>query len=232
MKLHYFQHVPFEDLAKIENWAILNNFQISSTKFFNDYNKIDIDSIDWLVIMGGPMNIYEYGKYPWLKEEKLMIEKFIKKGKFVLGICLGAQLIADVLGVRVYKNNYKEIGWLPINFIKKQNHILDNIFLDSIHVFQWHGDTFNIPEGAIKIASSEACPNQGFIYENKVIGLQFHIESTLKSIKKLIRSCGNEIKIDRYIQNEQEILNNTKLYQKKANNLLYKILESIKNQNQ
>ncbi len=232
MKLHYFQHVPFEDLAKIENWAILNNFQISSTKFFNDYNKIDIDSIDWLVIMGGPMSIYEYGKYPWLKEEKLMIEKFIKKGKFVLGICLGAQLIADVLGVRVYKNNYKEIGWLPINFIKKQNHILDNIFLDSIHVFQWHGDTFNIPEGAIKIASSEACPNQGFIYENKVIGLQFHIESTLKSIKKLIISCGNEIKIDRYIQNEQEILNNTKLYQKKANNLLYKILESIKNQNQ
>lgn len=228
MKLHYFQHIPFEDPAKIKDWAISNNFQISSTKFYNDYKKIDIDSIDFLMIMGGPMNIYEYDKYPWLKEEKIMIEKFIKKGKFVLGICLGAQLIANVLGEKVFKNKYKEIGWFPVNFIKKQDHILDNVLPYTINVFQWHQDTFDIPLGATKLASSEICSNQAFIYENKVIGLQFHIESTMDSIKNLIKFCRNEIKNEQFIQEEKTILNHTKSYQKNANFLLYDILDTIK----
>ena len=128
MKLHYFQHVPFENLASIELWAKNNNFHISSTKFYQDYNSVNIDTIDWLVIMGGPMGIYQDNLYPWLTKEKKYIEKAIKENKIVIGICLGAQLIADVLGAKVYKNKYKEIGWYPVFKSEIIDNTIANIF--------------------------------------------------------------------------------------------------------
>ena len=228
MNLHYFQHVPFEGLAKIEDWLIQNNLNIRATGFYDDFGMIDIDQIDWLIIMGGPMNVYEDKKYPWLKKEKIIIENCIKKGKKILGICLGAQLIADVLGAKVYKNKFKEIGWFPVLTENESEHILKNCFPDNMPVFQWHGDTFDIPEGALKLAYSEACQNQGFIYEDRVIGLQFHIESTLESVKKLVTNCRDEIVQGKFIQDEELIIQNTKMFQNKANKLLYKMLDVIK----
>lgn len=228
MNLHYFQHVPFEGLAKIEDWLIQNNLNIRATGFYDDFGMIDIDQIDWLIIMGGPMNVYEDKKYPWLKKEKIIIENCIKKGKKILGICLGAQLIADVLGAKVYKNKFKEIGWFPVLTENESEHILKNCFPDNMPVFQWHGDTFDIPEGALKLAYSEACQNQGFIYEDRVIGLQFHIESTLESVKKLVTNCRDEIVQEKFIQDEELIIQNTKMFQNKANKLLYKMLDVIK----
>lgn len=114
MRIHYLQHVPFEGLASIEQWATTKDYILSATKFYNGDTLPSVDHLDWVIVMGGPMNIYENDKYPWLTWEKHFIEEAIKKNKIVIGICLGSQLIADVLGSKVYKGQEKEIGWYPI----------------------------------------------------------------------------------------------------------------------
>ena len=107
MRIHYLQHVPFEDLANIEKWAENRGHEVSKTLLFSGDGLPKLDKFDWLIIMGGPMNIYEHSKYPWLIKEKKFIGDVINDGKVVLGICLGAQLMADVLGGRVFRNEYR-----------------------------------------------------------------------------------------------------------------------------
>ncbi|MBI5416352.1 type 1 glutamine amidotransferase [Candidatus Poribacteria bacterium] len=207
MKLHYLQHVLFEDIANIREWAQNKNYLISKTLLYNNETLPDISDFDWLVVMGGPMNIYEENKYPWLIKEKKFIEKSITAGKIVIGICLGAQLIADVLGAKITKNKYKEIGWFPVTLSKGEKNIsILNDIPDLFTAFHWHGDTFEIPKDAIKIAKSKACENQAFIYNNHVLGLQFHLESSVDSINKLIENCNDELIDGKYIQKSKEII--------------------------
>ena len=115
MRIHSLEHEPFEGLANIEVWAKSRGYSISRTLLFNNEELPDISDFDWLVIMGGSMNIYEEEKYPWLREEKDFIAEAIAAKKIVLGVCLGSQLAADVLGGRVSRNKYKEIGWFPVS---------------------------------------------------------------------------------------------------------------------
>ncbi len=114
MRLHSLEHVPFEDLAEIGVWAENKGYNLSRTRFYVNDQLPALSEIDWLVVMGGPMNIYEEDRYPWLTREKAFIADAISQRKLVLGICLGAQLIADVLGGPVSQNQFKEIGWLPV----------------------------------------------------------------------------------------------------------------------
>ena len=109
LRIHYLKHDPSEGLGSIEDWIIKNNCKLTCTKLYEEHVFPDADSIDWLIIMGGPMSVYEEQKYPWLVEEKKFIHQVIHKNKVVLGICLGSQLIADVLGAKVYPNKLKEI---------------------------------------------------------------------------------------------------------------------------
>jgi len=213
MRLHYFQHVPFEGLGSIGPWAKEMGYEITSTRLFAKDKFPNLDDIDWLIIMGGPMGIYDEDKYPWLLSEKNYIEKAVVQGKIVLGICLGAQLIADVLGAKIYPNKHKEIGWFPIQKTREtaQTRLAD--FLPpQIDAFHWHGDTFDIPEGAIHIAKSKACENQGFIYDDHVVSLQFHLETTEQSAKELIDNCKDDIKEGPFIQSSVEILSDKKRF--------------------
>src|SRR5271170_6697939 len=114
MRIHYFQHVPFEGLGCIAQWAAEKEHTVTATRFYLDEPAPNPGEIDWLVVMGGPMNIYEEAEYPWLAREKRFIGEAIRGGKTVIGICLGAQLIADVMGGPVTRNLEKEIGWFPI----------------------------------------------------------------------------------------------------------------------
>src|SRR2546428_2396131 len=114
MNIHYFQHVPFEGLGCIEDWANRKSHVLSSTRFFEKHTLSDLKTIDWLIVMGGPMGVYDESEYLWLKEEKEFIKKAIDANKVVIGICLGSQLIAEVLGAKVYKNKFTEIGWFPV----------------------------------------------------------------------------------------------------------------------
>ena len=207
MKLHYFQHVPFEGLGNIEVWAKKHQASISSTRFFEKEIHKPSSDYDFLVIMGGPMNVDEENIYPWLKEEKKWIAEAVHSGKKVLGVCLGAQLIAQVLGARVYKNAQKEIGWWPVELTTEAK--LNSAFSVLPHtasVFHWHGDTFDLPSGCIRAAQSKACLNQAFFYGNHAVGLQFHMESTADTVKLLAENCADEIIPASFIQSQEEIL--------------------------
>jgi len=208
MRIHYLQHVPFEGLGHIETWATINKCKISSTKLYEKSLFPDVDAFDWLIIMGGPMSVHDTDTFSWLNSEKEFIHDAIDGGKHVLGICLGAQLIANVLGAKVYAGAEKEIGWFPIEKPENSEQGILKVFLDKMDVFHWHGETFDIPDGSVCIAKSAACKNQGFIYGDKVVGLQFHLESTIESVKDLIKNCSNEIVEAPYIQTAEIMLEN------------------------
>jgi GMP synthase-like glutamine amidotransferase len=206
LKIHYLQHVPFEGLGRIESWAHDRQHQLSATRLYAGESFPTIEDIDILIVLGGPMNIYEDNKYPWLKDEKKSIERFIQQGKTTIGICLGAQLIADVLGAKVYPGQYKEIGWLPIEITEegKTSPICKSL-PPKMTVFHWHGDTFDLPKGATRLAYSAGCENQAFAYDRHVLALQFHLESTSESIQQLLTHCQEELVPGKYIQTPAEI---------------------------
>lgn len=201
MRIHYLQHVPFEGLGSIERWAHENHHPVSLTRFFQGEPLPKIDNIDCLIIMGGPMGVHDEGLYPWLVEEKRFIGEAVESGKAVIGICLGAQLIADVLGACVFRNSHKEIGWFPIEMTRESlTTPIFSGFPQQFEAFHWHGDTFDLPAGAIRIARSAACDNQGFMYGERVIALQFHLETTTAGAELLIKQCASEIVDAPFIQ--------------------------------
>ncbi len=213
MRLHYLQHVPFEDLAGIERWAQARNHTISATRLFHNEALPDVNEVDLLIILGGPMNIYEEDQYAWLRAEKKFIETAICEEKKVLGICLGSQLIADVLGARVFQNPHKEIGWLPITLTKEARDFqLFSELPQQFQVFHWHGDTFNLPQNAIHLARSAGCENQAFLYTSNVLALQFHIESNRESIQKMVQNEIDDISEGRYVQTPDEILSEDQFF--------------------
>jgi GMP synthase-like glutamine amidotransferase len=208
MRLHYIQHVEFEGPANIESWAEDQGWQVSGTRPYRLEKPPGPDEFDWLVIMGGPMNIYEENEYPWLASEKRFIAKAIESDKIVLGICLGAQLIADVLGGRVMSNRHKEIGWFPITLRPEGlSSAPFQGFPNGFPAFHWHGDTFSLPPGAVMLAESEACPAQAFSANGgRVLALQFHLESSVESVRALIQNCSSELVDGEYIQGADAIL--------------------------
>lgn len=206
MKLHFLQHVEFEGLGSIEKWITYNGHDLSITRFFKSEPLPEIDSFDGLIIMGGVMSIDDEDEYPWLKQEKEFIRKSIEAKIPVLGICFGAQLLADTLGAKVYKNHYPEIGWYRLNV--SDDSIVQRLFSDipkSFDVLHWHGDTFDIPQGALLLAGSEATPNQGFIYKDKILAMQFHLELRLEDVSLLMKNCGDELIPGKFIQRPDEI---------------------------
>jgi GMP synthase-like glutamine amidotransferase len=177
--------------------------------------------------MGGPMNIDEEEKYPWLAKEKRFVEQAINQGRMVLGICLGAQLVAEVLGATVRANDHKEIGWFPVETTEQATN--SDLFADfprQVEVFHWHGDTFSLPEGAIHVLQSKGCQQQGFVYREQVIGLQFHLEITPASVQQLITHCGREIVPGPYIDEPQAMLLKTNRFSS-ANAVLCQLLDRI-----
>ena len=207
MRVHSIHHVAFEGLGSIEPWVRQYGHSLTSTHLYLRQPFPSNEEIDLLIVMGGPMNIYEEDTYPWLAEEKRFIGRTIDQGGRVLGICLGAQLLADVLGARVYKGKHKEIGWFPVETTDAaEASTVFRGFPKSTMAFHWHGDTFDIPRGATHIARSAACENQAFIYEERIIGLQFHLETTLESGEQLIVNCGDELVSGPYIQDAVTML--------------------------
>ncbi len=211
MHIHCLQHVSFENPGTILEWISNNNHTISYTYFFEKNPVLPtLDSFDALLILGGYMNVNEEEKFPWLKVEKTYIKEVIKKNKKIFGICLGSQLLANVLGAKVVQGQQKEIGFFPITFSSEaKNNSIFNHFQNETTVFHWHSETFEIPEKAVRIASSNACENQGFMIENRIMAFQFHIEMDDKVIESLIENEPEEIaEKGNYIQNANEIKSN------------------------
>ncbi len=227
IRIHHLQHVAFEGLGSITAWAENRGCVLSATHLYNGESFPPQDDFDCLVVTGGPMNIYEYSLYPWLTGETKFIEQSIKNQKTVIGICLGAQLVADVLGQKVYSGGQKEIGWFPVFKTEQARQTPAADFLpEETNVFHWHGDTFDVPHGAIHIARSEVCNSQGFIYDRHVVGLQFLLEATRQSAELLIENCGDGIVAGRFIQSPDEMLSDENRF-KNVNLLMETLLESL-----
>lgn len=207
MRIHFLQHVPFEGPAGISGWANGCGHSMRGTMLFRNDPLPEVDSFDALVIMGGHMGANDDGIYPFIGPEKRLIEAAIKANKQVLGICLGAQLIASVLGAKVTANKYREIGWFDVR--KTDASAPTSIFMplpDAFVAFHWHGDTFAIPSGAVRCASSDACANQAFTFNNdRVLALQFHPETTPESAELLVENCTRELDGGSYVQTVHEL---------------------------
>jgi GMP synthase-like glutamine amidotransferase len=152
MRIHCLQHVPFEGPARIGDWAERRGHSLAVSHLYAGDPLPAIDRFDRLVVMGGPMGVADEAEYSWLAHEKARIEEAIAAGKSVVGICLGAQLIAEVLGARVHRNPVKEIGWFPIELTEagRADPICDGL-TGQAEVFHWHGDTFTLPSGAVQL---------------------------------------------------------------------------------
>jgi GMP synthase-like glutamine amidotransferase len=206
MRIHALQHVPFEGLGHIATWVRDQDHSLTVTRLYAGEQLPRPEAFDRLVILGGPMNIYEDDRYPWLAPEKALIGEVIAAGKSAVGICLGAQLLADALGSPVFAGKEKEIGWWPITLTGegKKSGFLDGL-PERPTVFHWHGDTFEIPKDAVHLAGSEGCTSQAFIYDNRILGLQFHLESTPETVRQLLAHCGDELVPGPYIQSDAQI---------------------------
>lgn len=226
MRAHFFQHVPFEGLGSIETWLKDTGYEISSTQFFDSEVVPKIEEVDLLIVMGGPMSVNDEDGYPWLAIEKDFIRRFIAAGKPVLGICLGAQLIAVSMGGEVFANSEKEIGWFPIEPVENDNDRVYN-FQGEVDVFHWHGETFSLPKGAEHLAKSKVCRNQAFQIGRNVIGLQFHLETTPATAREIIENCRDEIIKSKYIQSEEKILSAPKERYSTINNIMSGILDYL-----
>jgi len=234
------QHSPLNTLGTIEEYAKTQSHAIESIRFYETENAPAINSFDLLIIMGGPMGVYTYRENPWLRNEKEFIKQVIDAGKPVLGICLGAQLLADILGAQVYENKYMEMGWFPIKVVskpaskKEKSQKEETEFLkglpEKITVFHWHSQTFSLPEGAIRLYESKGCKNQGFIYNRRVVGLQFHPEVNEERIESLIERFGNIMGDGPFIQNKKAMLGQEK-YLTGTKEFMFLILNKFEEKN-
>jgi GMP synthase-like glutamine amidotransferase len=228
MRIHYLQHETFEDPGTILEWAQARGHTINGTLIFKGEPLPAVGSFDMLVIMGGSMSAYEEEKYPWIAAEKQLIWQAVDKRKAVLGICLGAQLIAGALGAKVYKHSCKEIGWFPVHLTKQG---FDSEFMRglplSFEALHWHGDTFDIPAGATRLATSKACFNQAFEYGTTVLGLQFHIEYTAENRGKMLENCSGDLaEPGLYVQSPDFILGQNGLFPQ-LRELNFRLLDNI-----
>lgn len=205
LRLRVFQHVPFEGLGSLEPVFRDAGAEIAYTRFFAGEASPAPDAFEMLVVLGGPMGVYDEAEFPWLAAEKRALRAALDAGRPVLGLCLGAQLLSEVLGGTVTKNKHREIGWWPVEKVPaSRGHALTAEFPDRFTTFHWHGDTFSLPPGAVSLFRSEGCGNQGFAWGDRVVGLQFHPEVTAEAIGAWVEASiaegGDDLRPGPFVQ--------------------------------
>jgi GMP synthase-like glutamine amidotransferase len=225
MRVRVFQHVPFEGIGSIQGWMDRREIRPAFTRLYAGDEPPHAREFDSLIIMGGPMSVNDSGRYPWLAAEKRAIAAAVDAGRRVLGICLGAQLIAGALGCRVFPNAVKEIGWFTVyradaapNGDERDMAAASRsganaaaasgasgALPDRSLVFQWHGETFDLPPGAVNLFSSDACAHQAFQLGEAVLALQFHLETTMEGARALLENCAEDLVSGPDAQGAEEI---------------------------
>jgi GMP synthase-like glutamine amidotransferase len=228
MKVHWFQHVEFEGLGLIEPWLRARGHDLTSTRWWaGESAGAESAAAEWLIVMGGPMNIYQHRDHPWLVAEKAAIAAALARGARVLGVCLGAQLLADVLGAKVAQNPEPEIGWWPLHAVDASLASSGEpyAFPAELTVLHWHGDTFTLPPGARRLAASEACAQQAFAWGPRALGLQFHLEMDAPALAAISSACAQELSLERrWVQSADAIARGAEAHHKKAQAQLHALL--------
>jgi GMP synthase-like glutamine amidotransferase len=201
MRIAALLHVSFEKLGLIEDWALSKGHSVKEYYLFADPQLPKPAAFDMLIIMGGPMSVNDEGRFPWLRSEKALIQTCRDMGQPVLGICLGAQLLASSLGSRIYQAKTAEIGWFPVlmNADKRLTALFPGL-PNEVITFHWHGETFDPPPGVISLGSSAVTACQGFLADNRMLALQFHPEIKPENISLMINHSGEELTGGPYIQ--------------------------------
>lgn len=225
MRIHVLQHVAFEGPAAIGEWARRNGHIVSCSRLDWGDSLPDVAGLDFLVVMGGPMSVNDERDCPWLKEEKALVRRAMEAGRRVLGVCLGAQMIASAMGARVYRGAEKEIGWFPVRRVTDSG--LGAVFPPVFTPLHWHGETFDLPAGAVRLAETDAVPNQAFQL-GSAVGLQFHLEATRESVKEMVENAGHEIESGHPFQQDAgELLAQAAHASPDAQAVLFRLLDHL-----
>jgi GMP synthase-like glutamine amidotransferase len=192
MRIAVLQHVEFEGPAAVADWAAGRGFPHRVFHLHRNTTLPSLSDFDMLTVMGGPMSANDEARLGWLGPEIALVREAIAANKTVLGICLGAQIIAKALGARVYPGSTKEIGWFPVQRTMGSHPLFDGL-PDSFTPLHWHGQTFDLPDGAKLLAKSKITETQAFALGQRVLGLQFHIEATEESVRALLKGAAHEI---------------------------------------
>jgi GMP synthase-like glutamine amidotransferase len=226
MMVQILQHVPFEGPGSIERWLFEQKANVQYTHFFELSASLpDPGAVDLVIVMGGPMSVNDEQKHPWLKREKKFIREIVDLGIPIVGVCLGGQLIASALDAQVYNNTEKEIGWFPVDTEETDQDVFQ--FPQKMMPFHWHGETFDLPSGAVRLASNTICQNQAFQIGRKVIGLQFHLEITPETLDLLIENGRDELVDGTHIQTEQQMRSVRDSVYDEINNLIGSLLDYV-----
>jgi len=226
MNIYCLVHLDFETLGNIRDWACEKEHSISVIMPSENQIYPDSNDIDLLIIMGGLMSVYQEDEYPWLRQEKEFVSSVLSCGKAVYGICFGAQMLSELLGGQVSRSQYREIGWHKVRSLGEfdKNDRLFNVQND-LTVFQWHGDTFTLPSECRRLFESDACHEQGFIYGNNVLALQFHPEVDESCVENLLENCSSDLaEKGKYVSSGDEIRGRDDLLEASAN-LMFSILD-------
>jgi len=228
MKFVCAQHIAFEPPGNLVHWVRERGDTLEILKMFADYQIPSPKDFDGLFILGGPMSVNDVEQLAWLREEKDLVRAAIKADKPVLGICLGGQMIADVLGAEVKSMGYREIGFFPITLATDagQNSKCFKGLPPTFTAFHWHGERFSIPAKARPLAGSCACDNQAFEY-GPALALQFHLEMAPDYLSNMVVNCAKEIQAGGiHVQGVEEMQGIGKTLGNQPYQLLTRILDN------
>lgn len=203
LKVHVLQHASFEGIGSMEPWLRERGASIAYSHLYAGDKLPELHGLDLIIVMGGPMSVNDEAELPWLVDEKKFIREAIRQSVPMLGVCLGAQLMANALGARVYPVGQREIGWFDIEAATGSNDAFE--FPAKMKVFHWHGETFDLPAGAVRLAGSALCENQAFQLGWHAIGLQCHLEATRAGVEAFIAHLGAELGPDTFVQSAEDI---------------------------
>lgn len=224
MRIHYLIHAAYESPGAIDDWAHANKHTSSSTHTYKGEKLPNANDFDFLIVMGGPQSATQLDKWAYLKDEIALIKQTIAANKPILGICLGAQLLAESLGASTQKSPHREIGVFPIELLPDAKHDpAFSQFPPSFDVMHWHNDMPGIPTNARLLAKSAGCPQQAFSVGDRLYGLQFHLEITPTDVKQMLPHEG-ELKPGLYIETKEKLLSHDL---KEINKKLFKLLDYL-----
>lgn len=218
-------HVPFEGPQVIEDWALERGHEFQIARLWAGSPLPPASGIDLLAIMGGPMSVHDESEFSWLQPEKVLVRECLELRRFVLGVCLGSQILAECLGTTVRRNAHKEIGWFPIQVTAGGGSLFEGL-PDELMAFHWHGETYALPPGTALRAASAGCAVQAFEHSH-ALGLQFHLEVKLEGVAQLLTHCAGDIGNGPYEQQPASIQDGHQAYGEAARLVMLRLLDRI-----